>query len=289
MNRLSDGWIRARDAALNRALGRPDCATRAAYTDAVTSDIATELRETMNRLKAQAFSPDGARVNYAEVRRSSDYARYREQLLPELAAFDPAQLRARAARMAFWINLYNAVVIDAVIAADVTRSVTEDGLGGLRFFRHAGCVVNQQCLSCDDIEHGILRANRGHPFIPGRHFAADDPRRAWIVEPLDPRIHFALNCASRSCPPIAVYDAGRLDAQLDLAARSFVDQSVRRVGDALEVSALFRWYAGDFGGRDGVIGFLFTHLPEDDRRALIAQRGARTRLRYAHYDWGLNQ
>ncbi|MCS7055344.1 MAG: DUF547 domain-containing protein, partial [Thermoflexales bacterium] len=219
VNRLSDGLIRARDAALSWMFGRPDCAPRATHASSVSAAIAAELRATMNRLKAQAFSSDGTRVNYAEVRRSNDYAHYREQLLPQLAAFDPTTLRTRAERTAFWINLYNAVIIDAVITVGVTRSVTEGDPGGMRFFRRAGCVVGGRCLSCDDIEHGILRANRGHPLIPGPHFASDDPRRAWIVEPLDPRIHFALNCASRSCPPIGIYDPERLDAQLELAAR----------------------------------------------------------------------
>ncbi|MCS6848064.1 MAG: DUF547 domain-containing protein [Anaerolineae bacterium] len=288
VNRLSDAAIHVRDAALGWMLGKPDCTIRATHTGAVTPDIAAALRATMNRLKAQAISPDGMRVNYADIRRSDDYARYREQLLPQLAAFDPAVLRTRVERVAFWINLYNAVVIDAVITAGVTRSVTEGSLGGLRFFRRAGCIVGGQCLNCDDIEHGILRANRGHPFIPGQQFASDDPRRAWVIEPLDARIHFALTCASRSCPPIGIYDASRLDEQLWLAARNFVDQSTRRAGDALEVSALFRWYAGDFGGRAGVLRFLSEHLPNDGRRALIERCGARTRLRYADYDWGLN-
>ncbi len=288
VNRLSDAAIRVRDATLGWALGKPDDTVRATRTGAVTSDIAAELRGTMNRLKAHAISQDGMRVNYADARRSRDYAYYREQLLPQLAAFDPAVLRTRAERVAFWINLYNAVVIDAVITAGVTRSVTEGSLGGLRFFRRAGCVVNGQRLSCDDIEHGILRANRGHPFIPGHQFTSNDPRRAWVIEPPDPRIHFALNCASRACPPIGVYDAGRLNEQLWQAACSFVDQSTRRAGEVLEVSALFRWYAGDFGGRAGVIHFLCAHLPHDNRRAVIERCDTRTRLRYADYDWGLN-
>lgn len=273
---------------LDWVIGKPDCTIRATPAGAVTPDIAAALRATINRLKAQAISPDGMRVNYADIRRSDDYARYREQLLPQLAAFDPTALRTRTERIAFWINLYNAVVIDAVITAGVTHSVAEGSLGGLRFFRHASCVVGGQCLNCDDIEHGILRANRGHPFIPGQQFASDDPRCAWVIEPLDARVHFALNCASRSCPPIGIYDASRLDEQLWLATRSFVHQCTRHAGDVLEVSALFHWYAGDFGGRVGVLRFLSEYLPNDERRALIERCGARTRLRYADYDWGLN-
>ncbi len=288
VNRLSDALIHIRDAVLDQALGRPECPTRATRTDAATPGIAAELRAAMNRLKAQAISDDGMQVDYAAVRRNAGYAHYRDRLLPALAAFDPASLHTRAERLAFWINLYNAIVIHAVIADGVTRSVTEGGPGGFRFFRRAGCAVGGCCLNCDDIEHGVLRANRGHPTLPGPQFASDDPRRAWVIEPPDPRIHFALNCASRSCPPIGVYDPHRLDAQLDLATRSFVDRTTRRVGDALEVSALFRWYAGDFGGRAGVVRFLADHLPDDERRALLARPDAAPPLRYARYDWGLN-
>ncbi|MCL6509677.1 MAG: DUF547 domain-containing protein [Anaerolineae bacterium] len=288
VNRLSDGLIRARDAVLDRTLGRSSCVAGNAHAGATTPHIAAELRAVMNRLKAQAISADGARVDYNAVRRSDDYAHYRAHLLPQLAAFDPTSLQTRAEQLAFWINLYHVVVIDAVISTGVKRSVTEGGPGGLTFFRRAGCGVGGHCLSCDDIEHGILRANRGHPIIPGPQFASDDPRRAWVIEPLDPRIHFALNCASRSCPPIGVYDAIRLDEQLALAARSFVEQTTRCAGGGLEVSALFRWYEGDFGGRAGVLRFLADHLPDDARRATIVTHAVATPLRYAKYDWGLN-
>jgi len=288
VNRLSSVLIHLRDAVLDRTLGRPMYAAGNPHASAAATHIAAELRTLMNRLQARAISADGAHVDYHAVRRSDDYAYYRAHLLPQLATFDPTLLQTRAEQLAFWINLYHAVVIDAVISTGVKRSVSEGRLGGLAFFRRAGCAVSGCCLSCDDIEHGILRANRGHPIIPGPQFASDDPRRAWVIEPLDPRIHFALNCASRSCPPIGVYDAIRVDEQLALAARSFVDQTTRCVGGGLEVSPLFRWYAGDFGGLAGVLRFLADHLPDDERRAAIAARADVPLLCYAKYDWGLN-
>ena len=61
--------------------------------------------------------------------------------------------------------------------------------------------------------YGILRANASHPAIPGRHFGLRDPRRKYSLDRLDPRMHFALVCAARSCPPIAVYDAANIDEQ----------------------------------------------------------------------------
>jgi hypothetical protein len=111
-----------------------------------------------------------------------------------------------------------------------------------------------------------------------------------VIRPLDPRIHFALNCASRSCPPIGVYEAARLQQQLDLAARSFVDGSATldRANGVITLSPIFKWYARDFGGRAGVISFLIAHLPDDDRRAWLSDLRVKAKLAYAPYDWLLN-
>jgi hypothetical protein len=91
---------------------------------------------------------------------------------------------------------------------------------------------------------------------------------AFMVRPPDVRVHFALNCASRSCTPIGVYSADQIDAQLELATRSFIvsDTSLDRRQHTLTVSRIFRWFAGDFGGRAGVRAFLLRYLPEDERR-----------------------
>jgi hypothetical protein len=191
--------------------------------------------------------------------------------------------------MAFWINLYNVLVIDAVIAFGVHHSVAEGRLGRLAFFRRAAYHLAGRQVSLDDIEHGILRANRGHPFLPGPHFASKDARLPWVL-PLDPRVHFALNCASRSCPPIQVYSADHLEAQLDMAARNFVDSNVKinPAKQLLVVSSLFQWFKGDFGGRDGIVSFLIEHLPFDGRRAWLSKNQDAIKLIYEPYDWGLN-
>lgn len=299
VSRLSHVLIHGRDAILGHLFGHPTCAADegeatarpAALSPRSADDPAAELRRRMNRIKAMAISEDGRRVDYGAVRNSADYRHVHDCLLPQLHRFDPASLATRAEQLAFWINLYNALVIDAVITREVQSSVTEKPLGALTFFRRTGGSVGGCCLSCDDIEHGILRGNRGHPYIPGPHFAMDDPRRDWIISPPDPRIHFALNCASRSCPPIGIYDAAHLEAQLDLATRSFVDQTTQldARGEAVWVSPLFRWYAADFGGSAGVRRFLTAHLPDDARRRWLAHKGAGAPLRYARYDWSLNR
>jgi hypothetical protein len=289
LQRLSDPLVRLRDGVLARVLGSGECVTAPAASAAEDASLlAAELKQAMSRLKAQAISEDGNHVNYAALRESDAFAAYRRLFLPRLAALDPSAIAAREERIAFWINLYNALIIDAVISFGVQRSVTEGRLGLLTFFRRAAYNIGGHCTSCDDIEHGILRANRGNLFMPGPQFAGDDPRRAWVIDPIDPRIHFALNCASRSCPPINVYDASRLDEQLTLAARSFIDETTALHEDRLVLSPILRWYAGDFGGRAGVLNFVRDHLPDNPRHAWLQSQGPFPKITYSHYDWQLN-
>ena len=92
---------------------------------------------------------------------------------------------------------------------------------------------------------------------------------------MNPRIHFALNCAAASCPPIAAYDPDRLDGQLDLATRGYLAATVGRRDGRLVVPRVFLWFMGDFGGPAGVRRFLVHHGVELGSG----------RLRYAAWDW----
>ena len=252
------------------------------------SELAAELKRAVNGFQHEAFANDGSRVDYQRLRASEAYLRYRRELTPQLRQLDLASLSSREERLAFWINLYNALVIDGVIAFEVKRSVSEQ-LAGLTFFRHAAYNVGGQRYSCDDIESGILRANAGNPFIPGPQFSQGDPRLRWLIAPSEPRIHCALNCASRSCPPIGVYAAEEIDAQLTLAARNFVnaDTEVDQRTSTLTISAIYDWYKVDFGGPEGVVRFVRQHLPNDERRAWLSS-GASINLVHRAYDWALN-
>lgn len=250
---------------------------------ALPGDLAASLRA----MKLAAASPDGARVDYGALGASPAYAAYLGQVLPRLHRFDPASLAAPGERAALWVNLYNLLILHAVVAYGVRRSVGE---GGLAFFRRAAYSVGGLRLSAEDIEHGLLRANAGNPFLPGPQFAPGDPRLAWVLAPVDPRVHFALTCASRSCPPIAAYDGARLDAQLGLAARAFVaaDVEVDAAAGALRLSSIFDWYQDDFGGPAGVVRFVRDHLPADDERRTWLAAQSVLDLAFKPYSWGLN-
>ena len=204
-----------------------------------------------------------------------------EPHLAVLAAADDdtlAQLREdRAAALAFWLNLYNA---GTQLLLERRPERYESPLRALRFFR-ADCVtVAGTTLSLDDVEHGILRGSGssiGFGYLP-RLFPGAFERR-YRLETVDPRIHFALNCGAASCPAIRHYEPDRVDEQLDLATRSYLDSTVDYDPDAAVVTVprLFLWYRGDFGGGSGIREFLraYDAVPE----------GANPRIRHLTWDW----
>lgn len=250
---------------------------------------AEDLSRWARELSAAALLDDGG-VDYRTLR---SHAAHRQlcQRSAGLAAFDPGTLVSHAERLAFWINVYNALIVDAVVQLGVRRSVRE--VPG--FLWRAAYRIGGRRLSAHDIEHGILRANRPHPGLPGRHFAPSDPRLDWAAQRLDARIHFALVCGARSCPPIQAYEAQRLEAQLDTATRAFVNGGGAQLdedGRTLRLSPIFRWYAADFGAGplalyrlQPLLSFLARHAQGQLREVL--QRGA-PRVRFLAYDWSLN-
>lgn len=252
-------------------------------------DVPGKIAESVLILrKSAAISNEG--VNYAELKKNEFYRNFQQMTTASLCTFDPANLVTHEDKLAFWINLYNLLMIDAVLQYNVQKSVTEVWFGVFSFFRRAAYMIGGYRFSLEDIEHGILRANLGIPFFPGKHFGRDDPRLKYSTRILDARIHFALNCASRSCPPIAYYTSMEINKQLDLAAANFItgDTYIDESGNVLWISRIFKWYMRDFGGKMGVIEMLRHYLLEaDPRRKLLKKNGADV-IRYSSYDWQLN-
>jgi hypothetical protein len=185
--------------------------------------------------------------------------------------------------MAFWINLYNVLILDAVIHFQL------EGRVPFSLFQKAAYNVCGHRFSADDIEHGVLRANRPHPIYRLRPFSASDPRATAIVDGFDHRIHFALNCAASSCPPIAFYHGEHLEQQLELATANFIQgQGAQLNPEAkrLTLSKIFKWYLADFGGDSGVRKLVSEHLPAEEA-AII--RSNQVRIKYADYDWTVNK
>ena len=163
--------------------------------DIPPQEMAAQLKRGMDSLKAAFFEDGTGRVAYERIRQSQVYQAHL-QLSHNLKTLDPAALARREEKIAFWINLYNVIVIHGVIALGIRDSVKEVG----NFFQGVYYRVGDYSFSPDDIEHGVLRGNRRPPYALFRRFRRGDPRLNFIVEPLDPRIHFTLVCGSSSCP-----------------------------------------------------------------------------------------
>jgi hypothetical protein len=245
------------------------------------------LKRALDELAAGAFDFERGRVDYPRLAHEPGYAAYRAKTAG-LKAFDLSRLDSREERLAFWLNIYNALVIDGVVALGIKESVRE--VPRLGFFRRVAYDIGGEIFSLEDIEHGILRSNRRHPAYPMPQFSGSDRRARHVIWPLEPRVHFALTCASRSCPPIAFYDAAKIDQQLDLAAKNFLGGGGCEVdGGQATLSSIFKWYAADFGGGDGVLAFVAKNHPDEKARALFADPSRPPRIEYAPYDWRLNK
>ncbi|MFN8215129.1 MAG: DUF547 domain-containing protein [Solirubrobacterales bacterium] len=203
-----------------------------------------------------------------------------DSLTRQLRGLDPAAIVGDQARIAFWLDLYNALLLHQLCLSPVRGSI----LRQLRLFSRVAYEVGGAPYSLNAIEHGLLRANRRPPYHPRAVLRRSDPRLRAAPSRRDPRVHFALNCGARSCPPVRVYTAAELDSQLELATRAYL-QAESRVDAARRqvwLPRLMRLYRADYGDREAQLDFAARHLPE-----LAEQRAAAGRLtvRYGRFDW----
>lgn len=156
------------------------------------------------------------------------------------------ELNSDETKKAFWINTYNAFY-------QVIRTNNPIPASSIYTDKHIN--IASQKFSLDDIEHGILRRYRiktSLGYLP--NLFAPKIIKELAVENIDYRIHFALNCGAKSCPPIAFYNSEKIDQQLELATLSFLesDCEIKLHKMEIHVTSLFSWFRDDFGGKKGI-------------------------------------
>jgi uncharacterized protein DUF547 len=243
-----------------------------------------KLTEALDAAKAAHFDAGGASCDYAALTASHERGRI-AACLADLEPFDPRQVYI-SAKTAFWLNVFNAAVLRDAPELALAGSVRDVE----SFFERPRLKVGGLAYSLDDIEHGLLRGNV--PKFGSRRppMRRDDPRLAHMPLAYDERMHFAMYSASRSSPPLRVFDAGKLDVQLEEATAEYLRRQVRvEDGGALVVlPRQFYWYADDFGGPQGALAFALARLDEAVVD-LVDRRRGRVKLRYAEFDWRLNR
>jgi len=249
-------------------------------------EIDRQLKSKIDGLKLDFFDLERGGVDYEGLKDSDAFQEYKAATRG-LVSFDPGKLTTREARLAFWINLYNALVVHGILELDIRKSVKE-----VRSFFQILCYnVGGYPFSLDDMEHGILRGNKKKHLLARRPFSQRDSRKSFALEKADPRIHFALVCGSNSCPPIAVYEKEEIDEQLDLVSEAFINSDevlIEKEKKTLRISRIFKWYKGDFGGTKGLLSFLIKYRFDPEDKDFLTGVGPELRIVYHQYDWSLN-
>lgn len=207
-----------------------------------------------------------ARVDYAGALAAGADAPLRAWL-EETQRVDPTTL-APGAAFAWWVNLYNAATVDLILQYHPVDSirVIQGGLFQTGPWDEELLTVNGEALSLNDVEHRILRPIRR-----------------------DPRVHYAVNCASIGCPNLKAtpWTAPALEVDLEAAAGLYVNhpRGARVEDGRLIVSKIYDWFEEDFGGsQEGVIA----HLRRYAVGELAEQLAGVDRVADAEYDWSLN-
>lgn len=209
------------------------------------------------------------RFDYAGLKANAEHRNKLSSYLLGLTQLDPRTL-ARDVQKAYWINLYNALTVFVIVGRYPVESIRDikSGLITPGPWEMELITIQGEKLTLDNIEHGILRPIWG-----------------------DPRIHYAVNCASIGCPNLAteVYTAANMDSLLDAGAREYVNH--RRGVDVVDedfmvISSIYDWWILDYGGDDeGVLAHLVKYADDDLAAQLQDFAGA---IDY-EYDWDLNQ
>ncbi|MFN3190832.1 MAG: DUF547 domain-containing protein [Aureliella sp.] len=210
-------------------------------------------------------------VHYREWSQRDSDLRALDGYLSELSRAELDVKANRQAVLAYWINAYNAVTLKGILREYPTTSIRNHTakLLGYNIWKDLKLQVDDREVSLDEIEHQVLRKLG------------------------EPRIHFAIVCASISCPKLRneAYLPTKLEEQLANNARDFFGDSGKFQFDVkaqrLGLSKILSWFAEDFGStRREQLEAISSYVPEQARDLL---RSEATRISYLEYDWGLNE
>lgn len=218
----------------------------------------------------QKYVDDRGMVAYAKWKGSADDLAALEGYLSMLGCVDLSKAASKEAELAFWINAYNAVTIRGILREYPTTSIRQHtAVFGYNIWKDLLLAVDNKRYSLDDMEHTILRKMG------------------------EPRIHFAVVCASKGCPQLwnRAYSAKGLDAELVANARRFFAREENFRSDigrrTVYISQLLKWYGTDFAATpQGQLSVMRKYFPNPETLAWID--GGRVTVGYLDYDWGLN-
>ncbi|MEO9893171.1 DUF547 domain-containing protein [Aurantibacter sp.] len=179
-------------------------------------------------------------------------------------------------KLAFWINIYNAYI--QVILSEHPEKYEDRRT----FFKAEQIPIAGRFISFAKIEHGIIRKSQWELGLGKiRKWFPNKFERKLRVEKRNYRIHFALNCGAKDCPPVAIYDANRLNEQLNIGTEKYLETTseFNKENNEVSITSLFSWFRGDFGSKNDIKNILKTHgvIPTTS-----------VDISYKNYDWTLD-
>ncbi|MFN7971997.1 MAG: DUF547 domain-containing protein [Acidobacteriota bacterium] len=235
---------------------------------------ADEATDTFGKLLAKYVTPTG--VKYAAWRADAADSKALSDVVAKLMKVDAKALPDKD-RFAHFINLYNATILDTVVKGKPKESVKDlsSGINPYEIFKREMVDMDGKKIGLNDLEEMLRKQSK------------------------DPRVHFAVNCASKSCPPISPepYTATSLDAQLDKMAKAYFAMpgsiNVKPSGKdlTLETVKILDWYKDDFEWAGGGVAFIEKMGPPDVVAKIqeTKKAGGKVSLDFWDYDWNLNQ
>lgn len=197
------------------------------------------------------YVDDKGNVNYSAWKKEESTL---NEYLKNLKSTDVSSL-SRDEQLAFWINAYNAFTVKLILKNHPVNSIKDINNG--KPWDSRWIVIDGNTFSLNQIENEIIRPTFN-----------------------EPRIHFAVNCAATSCPPLRneAFTAEKLDAQLEEQTKNFItNQKYNKLSEStIEVSKIFDWYQKDFGN---IASYINSYTEKDVSEAKVA---------FTNYDWSLN-
>ena len=246
------------------------------------------LKKLLGKVESAVTNNEGL-VDYKNAHRNDLYPFFEESVC-ELQGVHMDKMDDNT-KLAFGINLYNLMIKYAFMKVGIGSSALARGA----FFSGVKFNVGGDILSFNDLENGILRGNATPPFSMFVPFGKRDPRRRLALDKVDCRIHFALNCGAKSCPPVKNFTSSAIDEELRVVAQAFTEQddNVKLVPEKNEIhlSMILNWYSVDFAPSKALLPEkVVTFLRGEKKKTLqgMADSGKKISVKFNAYDWDTN-
>ncbi|QDU52308.1 DUF547 domain-containing protein [Gimesia panareensis] len=221
-----------------------------------------------NNLLKRYVDQDGY-VNYTAWKRSAADRQALQKYLTHLSQASTSIKASRESQLAFWINAYNAVTLEGILQVYPTKSIRDHTakIGGYNIWDDLPLLVGSRAYSLNDIEHKVLRKMG------------------------EPRIHFAIVCASVGCPRLLneAYTPESVNQQLAMNAQDFFSRPQNFMIDkngTMQVSSILDWFGEDFGNNQAKrFSYLQPYLPQKAQQYAV---NPQARVKFQKYDWSLN-